>query len=644
MSSTQLKPFAPLERSTAVAIAALTTLGVWWLHFGGLDALLAVAGYSVQDWIFVSSRQWPAPAFPNGAANLGASLPLHLFRLAHEWLAIDPRALMPAFMLLEVALMTLAYVRFARVGAPRMAWIGVVVYALVIAFSQVQSLNLARFGHPFPWALYYALGEAFRLLAITAALGGHWRGAVAFIVAAGVTHPLIALPGFLSLGLVWMLTPERPDWRRLAPTAVIGAALLAGWTLSRIGGAGVAGGGIPTEEWLALTRMGNSHWHPVDNGLFTVLAERQLLPLLGLAGAAVAAWPTAPLDHRRPLGAIILATAGIAAVGVVVSALDVSPFWIKLALHRFSELTIAVVALPVVAVLWQDISAGRLHVRPVAALLLLSPLLAKMHAGFPLLIVAVWIIAARLQGGRRERRWAIAGLAVVCGSAIWAVASGAAIWADRSVSGWLYLRTMPWTAMALLGGGVAGAMLPWPARRAIVVAGFVAVMLLGSMKARLDERRSPRNDAAMAMMRWADQHLPPQAVVYTEPSASMGWRDVARRPSYGTARDWLHDSWLYDSRSETYAEGRRRFAELGLDLEPYLAIPNTGWQAAQRLRADVQRAYYGQPATWFADLADRRGVYAFVVDRQRVNPGMGLRPIYENDYWAISVPADELSR
>lgn len=620
-------------------LIAPVALVIWWLHVASLDAKLVTAGYSVLDWLFVSSRAWPPAAYPNGAANLGASLPLHVFRWAYEWLGADPRPLMPFYMLLEVAALVAAYLLFAKAASSQLPWPAIALFVLLTAFSQLQSMNLGRFGHPSVWALYYSLGESGRLAALACALLGRWRWAIALFSLTALTHPLIALPGAVALGVIWLLGPYRPSWRQILPAVSVGLVVTAVWIAGSLGGAGVGGGGIPAADWIALTKMNNVHWYPVDQGLFGALAERQLFPLVGFLAVCVAVWPEVVLVGKRAIGAILVATGILAIAGLVVSATTASPFLIKLALHRVSELTIELAALPVVVTLWADVERGRARIRWIAAALLAFMVFAKYKAGFPLLFVVTWVVLRRPEGDV-PRAWIAfaASLAILAIAGIWGLVTGVSALQGYGVTGVGYLLSAPWPALVLLATVVATATLTPPYVRRLAIPVIVAGLLVATVKVRLGKAVGPSTEAAMQMMQWAAANFPERAVAYVDPSADLGWRDIARRGSYGSAREWLHTAWIYDSRREVFDEGLRRFAELGLTVDPYLRMSNEGWAAMRAMRADVARAYYSRPPAWFKEIAARRGVYAFVLDATRYSSAYGLSPIYQNTHWVIAVP------
>jgi hypothetical protein len=134
---------------------------------------------------------------------------------------------------------------------------------------------------------------------------------------------------------------------------------------------------------------------------------------------------------------------------------------------------------------------------------------------------------------------------------------------------------------------------------------------------------------------WAREHTPPDALFMVDPTIYYGWRDFSQRSSFGNLREWLHTAWLYDTRGDRFEDGRGRFAEFGIALDPYLDArpPLAG---AARLGAAVQRRYYEAGDGWRRDLAVRRGIDYFVFIKSHMRSPTGLPVAYENAAFLVA--------
>ena len=74
----------------------------------------------------------------------------------------------------------------------------------------------------------------------------------------------------------------------------------------------------------------------------------------------------------------------ITLAGLIISYYEVSPFLVKLSLHRASSLLIVIALIPILYVLWLEINSGRIIKKSLAMLIFLSPITGSV--GFPLVL------------------------------------------------------------------------------------------------------------------------------------------------------------------------------------------------------------------------------------------------------------------
>lgn len=123
-----------------------------------------------------------------------------------------------------------------------------------------------------------------------------------------------------------------------------------------------------------------------------------------------------------------------------------------------------------------------------------------------------------------------------------------------------------------------------------------------------------------------------------DPTQYYGWRDFSQRSSFGNVREWLHTSWLYDSRVERYQEGMRRFGEFKIDLGPYLRN-QPPVKGMNQLTDEVRRRYYTASDEWRIDLSKRYGIDYFIFERSRMRAPTTLKVVYQNDHFVICAAA-----
>ncbi|GAB2912767.1 hypothetical protein GCM10027278_36820 [Paralcaligenes ginsengisoli] len=121
-----------------------------------------------------------------------------------------------------------------------------------------------------------------------------------------------------------------------------------------------------------------------------------------------------------------------------------------------------------------------------------------------------------------------------------------------------------------------------------------------------------------------------------DPTIYYGWRDFSSRSSFGNLREWLHTSWLYDSRKANYLEGKKRFDELGIDLGPYLHTYSPNQLAGfDKLNGDVLKRFYNMDPDWFTNMSTKYGIDYLVLSRQAIHKKYPFQSVFENHSFIV---------
>jgi hypothetical protein len=407
---------------------------------------------------------------------------------------------------------------------------------------------------------------------------------------------------------------------------------------------GLAGGGIDQGEWVSITRIFSLHWYPVDYGLFGTEHQERFVPFLGFALLLLYYAPRArqrPEADRKLLSGM-LAMLVLGATGILLSWLAPAPFFVKMSLHRATLLFAFVGMIYVIAGLWQELQS-RSKVRvALAAAVLTSPFLLK--PGFPsllaiLLALPSWKLALQRDSSTRHADLAV--IALSAGTLLLLAWYGAQGWIESLLPG-AYLGgkwVLAYAVAVFLTLWVVRPAPSWSpaATKFVNAAAIFAICVAALMSISYPIFRREATDGAPEYLKtqlWAREHTAPNALFMVDPTIFYGWRDFSRRSSFGNLREWLYTSWLYDSRADRYREGRRRFEELGIPLQPYLAqTPSSG--AFWRLADDVRLAFYSKPCDWQLDLARRYKIDYFVLRRDIPARSHCLPISYQNDGFVI---------
>lgn len=641
--------------SGLVVVSLLGLLGVLILSFSwrlpDLNWQIALNGWSPIDWVsHLNSPEQFRLDFSNGSNLYDKSSFMYVYPLADRWFGVPPEKTIPVIIFAEMVFLAAACVHFAKSLTSGATLVGGVLFALLVVASPARDMDLSHFAAPFFWGLFYNIADGLRIFGISlflrkrTLLGGLLLG-LSFTV-----HPIMALMGCAFL--VGFLAAHRVDrgCRAVAGSALAFTMVAGGWLLSKFDYSSVSAYAIDPHVWVDMARTFSFHFFPIDYGTLTVEFESRLLPLIVLCLLAMHYLPTVVEEEklRRGLVGASIMLIALTVVGLLVSVYLPIPALVKLALPRASALLILLALAIVSAGLWQDIANGKLHCKILALFLLISPFISP--PGFPL-IPAMALVLLRPRGGRSaesevyrqsERVLLVCILATV---AFGGLSGFVQIHHAASLIGGF----RKWEAILLLvvvvvilhlietrGDVLAKRRVVW---KCLALAGVIVATCYMSLLWH-QENTPPKayrssGVAYLAAQRWAKHYSSENALFLVDPTIYYGWRDFSERSSFGNLREWLHTSWLYDSRLERYQDGIRRFAELGIPLGPYLKESAVRAAGFNLLHRDVQRRFYELDDQWFRSLRDRYGVSYLVLARSHTTRSYSFEPVFENEHYVI---------
>lgn len=648
LASTKRPAVSQSMAAAYYAALALFCLFAWWTFANHYDLLAAWKGFSPIGYVYEELAGATFRFnFPSGIQAADASALMLLYKGAYAWFSLAPEYLLPIVIGIEIAALALAVIVLARTLLPESPIEVVILLVLLVVASGARDMNLARFGQPFFAGQYYVFADVCRLGAIVSILRGRHLLSAAFLGAAVVIHPMLGLMGAVFVGVAALgMGRKFLDWSNLVGATMF-LAVCAIWLFLVVGPGAVSNSEFPRDDWLVLTRLNNFHWYPVDNGMLTEQHERRFLPFLSfLLVLTCCFWERRPLNARdRGMATGFLAMAGLSVAGLLISVFVPVPALIKLSLHRSNDLIILVGLIYVAAGLWNAISAGRPWRAMVAALILASPFVVR--PGFPVLLSFLFVlpVVASVVRGHARDGWALGLTALAFGIlilvAVYAVLGWANGWRSAYV-GWTVLEKGHWMVVALVLATLALRWRPtgtWGPQAILVLCFVLGATWLWDHRPLANAREEAVAQDYMKAQLWARANTKENALFMPDPTHYYGWRDYSRRPSFGNLREWLQNGWMYTSDLEIYKEGRRRFAEFGIDLAPYLAYerPLDGFRA---LSAAIRKRYYEADPGWRAQLARKYGISYFVFFKRYMTGTIELPRAFENDSVIIAGPAE----
>ena len=133
---------------------------------------------------------------------------------------------------------------------------------------------------------------------------------------------------------------------------------------------------------------------------------------------------------------------------------------------------------------------------------------------------------------------------------------------------------------------------------------------------------------------WAKANTSSSSLFMIDPTIYYGWRDFSQRSSFGNVREWLHTSWLYDSRTANYEEGRNRAAEFGISMKDYInqTLPLL---VLTNLIGILGLTLFLHTPDWFVKMSEKYKLDYVVMKKQSIISRLPFPVEYENDFYLI---------
>ncbi len=632
------------------AVAAISA-SVVFFRTKWLDEEAALSGLSPEQLAMKTNHpEQFLQDFPSGALELLNSVIFHVYPLA-EAIGLPISAVWAVMIGIEVVLFGYATGWVFRRLFPDVSWpLTGIAIALYVA-SKFLGPDLARFNFPYyGWNYGFALSGTLFVIALS--VRNKVVSAACVAVATFMVHPIMALFAMAftgAMGLIKLIDGGFPCMRDSVLAAIIITIGCGGWFAFIASNGTVSGGEVPPETYVAYVRAQNFHWFPSFMGVYWESHERHLFPLLAslsLMAWAIGAQPAASRAIVRQLTAGIVMMLVLCSAGLLIAEFVKAPTLLKLALHRADRVALLIGGFFIIRALYQDLMTGDPIERGLAGFLLATPFIAPY--GLAPLPVALRVGYAAFKA-YRAGRWpqslsvAMVPLALIGSLSVYYYSEG-------------LVTLSRWPAYSALYGGLgfvapAFALLAafWPASprrqgapmRAIAAIGMIAALGLAT-STKFETFSTPpareRAKDALDTQLWARENTDTGALFMIDPSLYYMWRDKSHRPSFGTPREWLSISIMYNSRQHLLEEGLKRYRALGLENPDYLYDAGNKRMKPlfTRLIEDAETAYYMLAEEDFKQLSETYGISYFVFRKERLTDGAPLTRVYQNAHFVIA--------
>ncbi|MGC6472207.1 MAG: hypothetical protein ACON4W_04965 [Parvibaculales bacterium] len=633
--------------AAAVLVAAVLFYGGYLSSYSA-HLFAANAGQGALDYVELVQNEhvragWVTPGI---VPSLGYSLPMAAYPFMIDFFGVNGAGLLRLHHFLEPFLLAGASIFLSYVIFPKGHFSYRLVLALLIAASSFQGANLARWGAPIYFGLYYVIADVFRLAGIAFVLRSQYVPAAILLTFACATHPVMG--GFaviFSAACVLVNGWREAVTKEVVWGASISAVVLALWFYSSgMIGSLLSGEVIDPALWIKITHMGSYHFYPFSIGVFGRNNAADLMPFLAICLLLVHYLPKVVDDEeiKKKLIAGFSVIIIMIIFGLGISHFMVFPTLIKMALHRSGDLITLVGGIIVIFGLWRDLWRGHAFVAAIAFLLVFAVL--NSFSGPPIILA----ILLAFSGIFALKNQPAASLAVIVPAAMLCISvvsvlyfytSGQApgIYSTKSYFGLGYRPGHTDLMFAFLGSVVIfvigrshfsiGKLAPFVLLLPICVFSF------DWFERSMNSRNTPVNISYFKLQEWVSQNTSEAAYFFVDPNLN-GWTAFSKRAYSGNLRDWLVWSVTYKYDPPAFAYGMKNLEGFGLNFSDYLDFPRS-IQGYNQLMQDVNEAIYGRSQAGWERLADEYKADYLVLRAAQIRQPPNMPVVFYNDHFAI---------
>jgi len=611
----------------------VTGFAYWLTQINFLDLQLSSNGYSPLAVIYSTFDPIVSKIdFPQGVHNLKKSLPMNVYFWFHAYTNFNLIYVFKAYMLFEIYLLLFAHYYFFTTIIKKNIPILAFVFTLVVSLSAFQFMNVARFGFPFIWGLYYSISAALSVIGLSLVIKNKpWSAAIIFFFNIA-THPIMAMFSILCATIIIISRGFETIKKYLLP-AIIFSFLIFLWFVLNFSNSEISSGKIPKDDWIALTKMLNSHWYPFYIGVFSSISDYHFLPTVSLMLLYMIAQNKIKNEKStlfKEINLIVICLSVLTLFGLIISYFEISPFLIKLSLPRASSLLVVVALVPVIYLLWTELIFGNFVQKSLAIIILLSPLNFSGHPGFYLFFSLIYG-AIFLYNLFKEKKFKSLTLSIF----LYLIAIGIFLFVifkgyHKNIIPYNKIFWLFTLFLILL------TFLNFSRLILILIAIYICIAIpTFNLKKNYADYNRSEYLSMYEMQQWYKNNTSKYDLIMLNPDYhGGGWRDISERASFGTTREWLHNAWLYDSNFKLYQEGVRRFSLLGLNPENYFSLNHSDAQI--KIKSDTIEAYYNKENAWFKKMSEKENIKYFAFEKNFMKENRyNLYCPYENRHYVI---------
>lgn len=600
-----------------------------------LQYLIAINGFSALE--VVSAHKNPEGFlldFPGGSRVTTSNSPItSLYPFAHD-IGLDSLIFLYFMILLEIIVFLMGCFVYWRSLYENLLWSkprnykvfnsSFLVLSTIMLLSNSQMVNLGGFSAPFFHGQFYGFSDGLRLASIGYALENKWTKSLATAAFSFIIHPIKGALGAFVITVIFCSRLYKLFTRVNLFKWFLFFTTISTWSYNVLPRPRIR---IDKEEFVSWTKVFQSHWYPIDLGIFTHLQFVYLIPFLCTVILIFAGLLDTEngIPFRKPLLFIFTSLLFITILGITISINPFSIFIVTFSLIRASELFL-LIGIPLIVILClKYFELGNLYmfVPFFYTLLILSLPTRMLFLNSLFGLFAYFFIVKRRMGVNRKYGITLMGILILLISLISSLLDKSFL---KFIFGGLFSLICMLSLYFLLINKKS--FLNKIFKVALTIAITSSAVLWTSNKVISDSRTLDLGGDYLQVQTWAKKNTDDNSLFMTDPCINYGWRDFSERASLGTPREWFMTGWAYSGDGEIFNRGSDIANTLGLYLDPVKLGPQSSSEVCELSRL----AFYGEDFSNLALVSKKFGVDYFVLYRSEFQERVSVLP----RYWQVA--------
>lgn len=627
-------------------------LFAWYQYTYHLDLKDTVNGFSPHEWIILSRYIDNTINYPSGVDVYFSSFFMYIYIFFYDVLHIDGLTAEKIVIFFEIFSKIISAYIIVNVifndEEPLKKDFIFIVFSLFCISGYAFYSDLSRFGEHYYAGLYYNVADAMRLIAISFFFKRKFLLSTVFLSLSLLTHPLYGLIGsffIFSCIIFYFKYFTKKEYIYIFLACLIFVITLTLFYFNIFNNSYLlVNEQTPSEMFIKWSLFGNYHWYPIEFGLFGIHHQERFLGFITISILFLYSLYSKDnlnfIDKQVFIGWLSMIFLTI--VGVYFSWTKDSVFMIKLSLTRASLLALEISILYIVYRFISNILNYKNHIliASVSFVLLVSPFLIKapFSYGISILLVSLYLFINRKE--LNVNMFLIVLLMLIFFSIVLLIYyyNLGYIDIDYYVN---YIGDTQFIKLFILFTIILYIIKFIKFKSHIFIYLIVSLFLFFesyswlNIRTKLDEDTRTFAQSYKEVQLWANKNTKKDSIFMLDPSLGSGWRLYSERASFGTFREWTHNSWLYKGDYNVFKSGMERFKEYDINMENKKYNFDSKLKHLNVLTEDIKYKFYHFDRNWFDKISEKYNLNYIVMIKSEINKELNYQVIFENKLFII---------